>query len=375
MLGRFLVVLTVAIVLLGLLYYSQQRSEPLAVSGFVEADEIRLGSRVGGRVAEVHCEEGQTVTEGEPLVVLEEFDLDERRAEAEANLAAKKANYERLKNGFRKEEREQARAREERLQAVMAKLRAGPLEEEIKAAEARKDVAEAQLERARSAYDRVLSLFRDETGSVSRDEMEEATELLRVAEENVEVRTQELLLLKRGTREEDLAAAEAELEEAQYARALVDAGSRQEDIAQAEAAARAAQAALDVVTAQLGELVIMSPVPGVVEAVELQPGDLVSPSAPVLSIMDMSRLWVRAYVPEDRLKFKINDEVTVKVDSFPDTTFRGKITFISSQAEFTPNNVQTPEERSKQVFRIKVTLLDGLDRLWPGMPADVLLEP
>jgi len=98
--------------------------------------------------------------------------------------------------------------------------------------------------------------------------------------------------------------------------------------------------------------------------------------APVLSITDTSRLWVRAYVPEDRLRFRLNDEVSVTLDSFADARpFRGRITFLASQAEFTPNNVQTPDERSKQVFRIKVMLLDGLDRLRPGMPADVLLEP
>ena len=93
-----------------------------------------------------------------------------------------------------------------------------------------------------------------------------------------------------------------------------------------------------------------------------------------MSVLDTSNLWVRAYVPENRLAFNLNDEVTVTVDSHPNRTFRGRVTFIASQAEFTPNNVQTPEERSKQVFRIKVTLIDGLDVLRPGMPADVLLE-
>jgi hypothetical protein len=93
----------------------------------------------------------------------------------------------------------------------------------------------------------------------------------------------------------------------------------------------------------------------------------------VLSILDVSHLWVRAYVPENRLSFRLNDEVRVVADNFS-TAFRGRISFLASQAEFTPNNVQTPEERSKQVFRIKVTLVDGLDQLRPGMPADVLLE-
>ena len=77
-------------------------------------------------------------------------------------------------------------------------------------------------------------------------------------------------------------------------------------------------------------------------------------------------------MPENRLDFRLNDEVVVVADSYQGDQFRGRITFVASQAEFTPNNVQTPEERSKQVFRIKVTLLSGQDKLRPGMPVDVL---
>ena len=106
----------------------------------------------------------------------------------------------------------------------------------------------------------------------------------------------------------------------------------------------------------------------------MRPGDLVGANAPALSLLDPSRLWVRAYVPEGRLRLVIGQEVTLRVDPFPDETFRGRVSFIARDAEFTPGNVQTPEERSKQVFRIKVDLLDGFDRLRPGMSADVMLD-
>ena len=84
---------------------------------------------------------------------------------------------------------------------------------------------------------------------------------------------------------------------------------------------------------------------------------------------------MRAYVPEGRLTIQPGDEVWVAVDPWPDERFRARVGFVSRQAEFTPGNVQTPEERSKQVFRIKVDLAEGLDRLRPGMSADVFLEP
>jgi multidrug resistance efflux pump len=374
MFARLLAILIVAAALVALLRYSQTRHEPLRVSGFVEADEIRVGSRVGGRVAEVHCTEGQLVKAGQVLLRLEEFDLDERRAQAEANLAAEQAELDRLQNGYLPEEKAQAKARVDRLAAVLKKMRAGPLAAEIKAGEARVELARAQLERGQASYNRMVALFRKETGTVSREDVDRATEELKVAEANHKVRQEEQDLLVSATpRPEDILAAEAELEEARQAYQLIDKGTRAEYIAQAKASAAAAQAALNIVLAQADELEIKAPLDGVVEALELQKGDLVSAGAPVLSILDVSHLWVRAYVPENRLSFRLNDEVRVVADNFS-TAFRGRISFLASQAEFTPNNVQTPEERSKQVFRIKVTLVDGLDQLRPGMPADVLLE-
>ena len=119
---------------------------------------------------------------------------------------------------------------------------------------------------------------------------------------------------------------------------------------------------------------IRAPVGGVVEALALRPGDLLAANAPALLLLDPSRLWVRAYVPEGRLTLTLGQEVSLQVDPFPGERFRGRVSYIAGEAEFTPGNVQTPNERSKQVFRIKVSLVDGLDRLRPGMSADVVLD-
>ncbi|HRX80418.1 MAG TPA: HlyD family efflux transporter periplasmic adaptor subunit, partial [Pirellulaceae bacterium] len=356
------------------LVYSQMRVEPLKGSGYVEADEIRLGSRVGGRVKAVHCQEGQAVTAGTLLLELEEFDLLARKAEATAQVAASEAELARLKNGFREEEIAQAQARVERLAAKHKMLVDGPRAREINAARARRDLAVAQVERAKLTYARLQDLFAQETGSVSRDEVDRSIEEVKVTEQTQRVREEELKLLEEGTRAEEITAAAAELKEAEQALKLFNAGNRSEDIAQAEAAVAAVQAALAAIEVQLNELQIRASVDGVVEAIELQPGDMVGMGTPVLSLMDTRTLWVRAYVPESRLNIAIDQEVRITTDSFTSESFRGKVTFISRQAEFTPRNAQTPEERSKQVFRIKVTLLDGLDKLRPGMAADVWLE-
>lgn len=373
---RILIVISAIFVLTvtALLLYSQWRPASNKVSGVIEADEIRLGSRVGGRVKEVLVEEGKPVKAGQPLVILEEFDLDERLAEAEANLAARQAEYDRFTNGFRTEEKDQAQARLDRLTAKVKKLVDGPRPEEIAAGQARLDLAVAQLERAQASYNRVNKLFEQGKGAVTREDIDRATEEVKVTRANSQIRTQEFQLLDKGTRAEDIAQAKAELREAEAALALVERGYRDEEKRQAQAARDAAKAARDAIVAQQEELEIKAPVDGVVEAVELQKGDLVSAGAPVLSIMDTSHLWVRAYVPEDRLDVKIGDRLQVTVDSYPGKSFQGEVTFISRQAEFTPSNVQTPQERSKQVFRIKVKLLEGLDRLRPGMAADIQLK-
>jgi multidrug resistance efflux pump len=156
--------------------------------------------------------------------------------------------------------------------------------------------------------------------------------------------------------------------------ALMAAGYRRQDIAAAEAAVESARAAVAAIDRQIEELKVVSPVAGTVESIELEPGDLVAANAPALSVLDASRLWVRAYVPENRLSLRVGQRVPVRVDAFPGRRFMGRITFIARDAEFTPGNVQTPEERSKQVFRIKVTIEQGLNVLRPGMAADVLLD-
>ncbi|MBX7166303.1 MAG: HlyD family efflux transporter periplasmic adaptor subunit [Pirellulales bacterium] len=358
--------------LAGLLVYSQLIHEPTRVSGFIEADDVRVGSRLGGRVAQVLVEEGQPVARGALLFELEPYDLQERLAQATAEHAARRAEYERLTTGFREEEKLQAKARVDQLSARLQELQNGPREQEIAAAQARLRLANAELELAQVQNKRVEALAKE--SAASRDELDTAVTRLRVALENQQVREQELAVLLEGTRAEEIEAAQAQLEEARQAWLLTTNGYRPEQIAEAQAAEQAAAAAVEVIREQLKELKVIAPVDGLVESIDLEPGDLVAPGAPVATLIDRSTLWVRAYVPENFLNIRVDQPVSISVDSFAGERFKGHISFIARQAEFTPGNVQTPEERSKQVFRIKATLDEGLDRLRPGMIADVWLE-
>jgi multidrug resistance efflux pump len=366
-------VVLVSVLLIGVIIYSQYRLEPNRVSGFVEADEIRVGSRVGGRVMAVRVVEGQRVTQGQALVELEPYDLLQREREAAESLAALDADYRRLSAGFRQEEVAQAKARYEQFKARYDQLVAGPRAQEIEASRGRLKLAESERVLAQQNYDRSKRLA--DENAISQSELDEMSERLDATIAFVQVRQEELELLLAGTREEEKREGKARVDEAEQAWKLAQAGYRIEEIEKAKAARDSARAALDVIGQQKKELVISSPVDGVIEALDLQTGDLVPAGAPVLSVMDDRQMWVRAYVPQNRVGMQVGQSLRVTVDSFPDESFPAEVVFISRQGEFTPSNVQTLQERSKQVFRIKVDLPKGITKLRPGMTADVWLDP
>jgi multidrug resistance efflux pump len=367
---RLVPILLGALILTGVLLSSKLRSEPLKVSGFLETHEIRLGSRVGGRVAEVRAREGDRVKAGQVLVVLEPYDLLASEARARAELDARKADLARLTAGYRPQEIARAEARVAELAAAHERLVNGPRKAEVESARAQVEVAEARQTLAERTYERTRKLV--ESRTVPQEELDRAVEELQAAKGAYVSRLRELQILEEGSRKEDIASAKARLDEARAALELAVAGYREEEIEAARAGVAAAVASVDVIEARKQELRIAAPTDGSIESLDLEPGDLVGPGSPVMSMTEAGRLWVRAYLPEN-LALEIGQRVRVTVDAYPED-FTGEVTYVSPQAEFAPSNVQTPEERSKQVFRIKVTLLDGLDRLRAGMSADVWLE-
>ena len=369
--------LVVALVLAGAvvawLLWRQQRVTPLIVSGFIEAEQIRVGSRVGGRVAEVLVSEGQRVVRDQPLYRIEPYDLEQRLARAEAELAAARAAHAKLAGGYRPQELEQARARRDRLAAALARAQAGPRPGEIHIAEEQLKIAQANLEWVQAEFRYVMSLAKQQTAAQT--EIDRVNRQLKSAAAQAAAAEQELALLREGTRKEEIAEARAALAEAQAALELLEAGYQAQDIEEAAARVAAAVAEAEMIRRQMAELTVRSPAECVVEVIDLQAGDLVAPNAPSVSLLDLSSMYVRTYVPAGQLeRVRLGQRVPVRVDGIGDRLFTGRVTYIASEAEFTPRNIQTPEERSKQVFRLKVVLEEGQDRLRAGMMGDVLLE-
>jgi len=343
------------------------------VSGIIEADDIHVGSKIGGRVLKVVAREGQTVKAGEVLVLLEPKELDATLAEAQASMRQAQAKLALLTTGYRQEEIEQAEAAVKQNQAEVNQLVAGPRQQEIDQARADWLAAKAQAENARKLLKRMDDLSKRDL--VARQELDDAQTKAEESEQRMRAAKERLDLLLAGTRTEEVERARQRLNEAEAKLRQLKSGFRREEVAQAKSEVEAARARVALSRTQLDETVIKAPVDAVVEVLDLQPGDLVGAGKPVATLLRHNSLWVRAYLPEEKLGFvKPGVTVKVRVDSFPGRDFAGVVRRVSRQAEFTPRNVQTWEERVLQVFQTEVVIDDPDGVLRPGMSADVTIS-
>ena len=218
------------------------------------------------------------------------------------------------------------------LRAVLARTRIGPRTEEQK----KNDIAWRAAETNRKRFEALWK-----SGVVSREQYDNAV----VAEQS----------------------ARQTLNEGQR-------GGTREDVESAQATLAGAEQRLAYLERQRKELVVTAPAAGVIEAMDLRPGDLVAPNQAVATILEADQLWVRVYVPEPQLgHMRMGQPVDVLVDTFPNRRFSGRVVEIRQQGEYTPRNIQTPDQRSDQVFGVKVRI-DPAPELKPGMAATVHLE-
>ncbi|MGA9774156.1 MAG: efflux RND transporter periplasmic adaptor subunit [Blastocatellia bacterium] len=349
---------------------SRAATDRLVLSGTIEADEIHIGSKVAGRISAVLVKEGQEVKQGEPMIRFESYDLEARRADAIAAIAEAEANFEKMKNFSRPEEIAQAKAQAEAAWMNLELARNGPRKQEIDVARAELEAANADYEVARSSLARVERLTREGVQSIQ--DYDNAKAMSDRAGGMREAARQKLNMLQAGTRNEEVQRAEREYRQAAANLQLVQRGARKEDIDAARAQLERARAALQQIETQLGELELKAPADAFVEVFQMRPGDLINPNSPVATLVEINRLWVRVYVPEPELgNVQLSKEVSVNVDTFKSENFKGTIEHISSRGEFTPRNVQTRDERTHQVFAVRVRVDNSTHKLRAGMAADV----
>lgn len=291
----------------------------ILASGTVEATEIDLGFQVPGAIEHIGPEEGDIVAAGEELARLDRTELLARKRAAQAQEASARARLRELSSGFREEEVAQGRAN-------------------LRAAEQRLAEAERVLERTRRLFD---------GGAVSREQLDRHETAFELAKAEYETAMERLEILEAGPRPETI----------QAQRALV-----------AQAEAQVAQ-----IDALLDKTAILAPISGFISVRHREPGEIVGAGAPVLTLRNPDDRWVRIYVREDEVgRIAVGRQAEITADAYPERTYGGRVVFISDEAEFTPRNVQTTEERVKLVFRVKVAITDDPTRdLKPGLPADV----
>jgi len=344
----------------------------LVFSGTIETREIRVGSKAGGRIAEVLVREGDEVKAGQALVRLDVEELRAQLEQAEARVSQHEARLARLERGARPEEKAQAKAATGTARANLDAVRNWPRQEEVAQARAAVAAAEADLNGIQAVYDRAEKLR--ESGDISKQEYDSARYRRDNAGARVEAEKKRLDLLLNGSRKEDIRAAEERFRQAQEAERLVLAGPRVEEIADARAQLAEAGARVEQIRIQLAEGDVLSPAPAVVEVLSIRPGDLLAPNQSVARLLEKDQIWVRIFIPEPQLGLvKLGQKALIKVDTFRDRTFNGVIEQINSQGEFTPRNIQSRDERNHQVFGVKVRIDNKEGILKAGMAAEVKL--
>jgi len=343
------------------------------ISGNFEVTDVEVSFKIAGRVAKRLVSEGEVVTTGQTVAQLDSTDLVQEVTLRKAEVHATQAVLAELEAGSRPEEIREAESSLQMAQARLDELLAGSRSQEIDAAKAAVNRAKAEAQRWKAEYQRQAKLYQETV--ISEREYEAAQTAYQTVHEKLREAEEHLKLVIEGPRKEEIEQARAAVRQAKARRDLVKSGPRKETIERTRAELDQAGERLAIAETRLGYATLVAPLSGMVLSENVESGEYVAPGTPVVTIGNLEKVWLRAYINETDLgRVKVGQPVQVTTDTYPGKTYEGKISFISSQAEFTPKNVQTTEERVKLVYRIKVDLLNPAMELKPGMPADATIQ-
>jgi HlyD family secretion protein len=384
--SAFMVLLLAAAACVVYLGYYRNRSNDHAImtSGHVEVTEVDMSFRLPGHVSRLLVDEGHLVKQGTLLAELDQHVLTARRDQAQAQvreLDAKEAALAlsiKIKEDVLNAQIRQAQAGVSAAEARYRSLKTGSRKEEIAEAAAARDRAKTEWENRRRDFMRMKALF--ERGIISFSQYDAARTSEEAARAAYEAAEERYKLVKAGPRQEmvlegqaNLAGSDAALSAAEAARREID--RLKLDLKALQAQAEQARAALAVAQDDLANSRMDAPFDGFVTVKDVEEGEFVQAGSPVLTLAQLDRVWVKTYVPETQLgRVFYGQKADVISDTFPGKHYPGTVTYISAEAEFTPKNVQTKEERVKLVYRIKVSLENPDQELKAGMPVDVILR-
>jgi len=358
----------------------------IVVSGNIELTEVNIAFKTAGKLIERTVDEGDTVKKGQLIARLDRDQLLAQRDRETAGLQSAESQLAQAQTALEWEKSTLAGDIEQRNgdvsanEAHLAELKNGARPQERLDAQAAVDSAQSEVERAKKDWDRAQVLHRDDDISTAqfdqyRNRFETATAALNSAKEK-----QALVLA--GPRTEVINAQQAQLERVRGALKMAEANSlerkrREQELDTRRAEIARSRASIALIDAQLADTIAVSPVDGVVLVKSADPGEVLSAGTTIVTIGDIEHPWLRGYINETDLgRVKLGSKVKVTTDSYKGKAYDGRVTFISSEAEFTPKQIQTEQERVKLVYRIKIELDNSSRELKSNMPADaqIVLE-
>jgi HlyD family secretion protein len=320
--------------------------DTLVASGTLEARNISVGSKVGGRISRVLVHEGDRVQPNQLLVIFDSAELEGQLVQAQGRVEAARANLEKMLRGSRPEEIAEARAASEGYRGA-------------ELAQARADLERAKADRANAERELGRNEELARAGVVAQQALDNARDRYHVEQARV------------AASENAVIAAEGRLNAARAVTDKTQRGFRSEEVAAARADLTLAEGQLKEAEARWAEREVRAPAAAVVETMDLRPGDLLAANSPVAQLLEADQLYLMVYVPETKISsVGVGQSAQLHVDSYPDQTFQAQVEQIRQQSEFLPRNVQTKEERVHQVIGVKLRVDNRDHRLRAGVSAD-----
>ncbi len=381
------VLLLVALVgLLGFRRWIGGRPETIALSGNIELTQVDVAFKIPGKLIERAVDEGEPVKKG---MVLARLDAEQTKRQREREQAGRAAAESQLRQTvtavqYQKEtveaEIELRQAELRQAEARLSELLAGFRKQEIEQARAAVEEAASGEQRATQDWERAQVLHKND--DISRSQYDQFRARYQAAKAAARQARERLALVEEGPRKEEIESARAQVARARAALRLSEAARlelkrKRQEIETRRAETAQAQAQVGVLDAQLDDAVAVSPIDGVVLTKAAEVGQVVAAGTPVLTVGDLAHPWLRGYINETDLgRVKLGARVRVTTDSYPDKVYWGRLSFIASDAEFTPKQIQTPEERVKLVYRVKIDIPNPQQELKLNMPveAEILLQ-
>lgn len=375
-----IVVAAGAAVLYSLRDSSRKTGDRVVVSGNIELTEVNIAFKTAGRLIERNVDEGDMVKKGQVIARLDRDQLLAQRERETAALAAAEAQLAQAETSVEWQKQtlaadiEQKKADQESAEARLSELENGSRPQEKLDAKAAVDAAQSEVARSKRDWERAQTLYKND--DISTAQYDQYRNKWESAEAGLKSATEREALVLAGPRVEQIKAQGALVERSRAALKMAQANAlemkrREQELTARRAAIMQSKASIALIDSQLADTIAASPVDGVVLVKSADVGEVLAAGTTVVTVGDIEHPWLRGYINETDLgRVKIGSKARVTTDSYKGKIYNGRVSFISSEAEFTPKQIQTQEERVKLVYRIKIEVDNPQHELKSNMPAD-----